>query len=479
MRIVMDNRYVYLEDAPLKLTQYVARETSYLVKGYQFMDSFVSGYWDGRKKLLSVQRDRRVRAPVGLVQEIVDLVVKDGEPHEIVDLRTWPKPYLKFGQVWDRLRPYQQEAVDAATKPRGSLGTIGRGIIKMPPRSGKTFTAASIIARLGVKTLFVVPATTLLYQARNALAEALEVEIGIAGDGEYLERDVTVATVQTLCEWRNGATKADPSRKEYVDLVLGAQLVIFDECHHLTADQWRLVVQDSPAPYKLGLSATAFLDHKNECELGVIWLRASTGDILVDFPVSDLIEMGYLVRPEIRLYTISSPDLTSKRWSHALHKAGILLNKTRNTKIVEVTKELANDGMRIVVISNRIEQVDELCRLFDLVGLPYRRAIGETQQPEREDAVAALVSKHVSVLIGTVFGEGVDIPEVDAVVVAEGGAGIKQTYQRLRCLTPHVGKDRAVVIDFVDLTHSSFARHSVERIAVYRSERAFNIRVAG
>lgn len=481
MRILVDNRRVYLESCPLKLTKSLGQATSYLVKGHEFAPSFESGYWDGRKKLLTARRDGRISAPIGLAQEIVDLVGQDGEPYELVDVRSRPDPYLSMHQVWDRLRPYQREAVDAATLPRGSLRTVGRGIIKMPPRSGKTLTSASIIARLGVRTLFIVPATSLLYQSQLALSEALEVEVGIVGDGIAEIRDVTVVTIQTLCDWRGDKSKEKPrpQNPRYRELLSSADLVVFDECHHLEADKWRQVMQDSNAPYKIGLSATAFLDHEAECELGVIWLRACTGDVLVDISVSDLIEMGYLVQPEVRIYKITTPDLGNRKWSSALQKAGILMNKARNAKIVEVTKELVESGEKVIVISNRHEQLNELCRLFDLVGVLYRKVIGEHEQAEREAAVSALVSGQVGVLISTVMGEGVDIPSVSAIVNAEGGSSVKATYQRLRCLTTCEGKERAIVVDFADLTHAHFARHFSERLAVYRGERAFKVRVAG
>lgn len=479
VRLTLDARYVYLEDAPLSLVTLLGAATSYLVKGHEHSPAFQGGYWDGRKKLLQVMRDGRVRAPLGLAQEIVDIVrARRPKNADVSDQRKLPGYRIEMNDVWEKLRPYQRDAVRAATTARGSLKLVGRGIVKMPPRSGKTLTSASIIAKLGVRTLFVVPSRSLLHQARRALREALEVDVGIAGDGQYEKRDVTVATVQTLSEWRNKGTKKDPPRAEYIELLREADCVIFDECHHLEAEKWRLVMQDSAAAFKIGLSATAFLDRQSECELGVIWLRACTGDMLIDISVSDLIEQGYLVRPDVRVIPIRTPDLGKRGWSNKLYRAALVLNPDRNRRIVEETRSLVRDGMKPVVISNRLVQVDELCRLMQLVGLRFARVVGENSQDQRERAIRDLVEGRIDVLIGTIFGEGIDIPEVDAIVNAEGGAGVKATYQRLRCLTPHRGKTRAVVVDFVDLTHAYFAKHSLERLAVYRNERAFRVRVA-
>lgn len=477
MFLTLDNRSVVLEGAPLELVKNIGLATSYLVKGHKHVASFQQGHWDGRKKLLSAMRDGRVLAPVGLAQEIADIAAGYGYNFKLHDLRHRPEPHLQFNQVWDRLRPYQRQAAEAAVTPRGSLRSIGHGLLKMPPRSGKTLTSASIIAKLGVRTLFVTTSRMLLHQGRLALSEALGVEVGIAGDSEFEIRDVTVASIQSLCEWRGNKKKNTTRSPRYDQVLQGVQLVIFDECHHLEGDEWRKVIQDSDAAYKLGLSATVFLDRKEECELGVIWLRACTGDLLIDISASDLIRQGYLVRPEIRLYPIREPDLRTRGWSRKLQKAAILLNDTRNGKVVDVTRELVADGMKVVVIVTAHDQLDQLCTQLRMLGTSFRRVVGSSTQVERECAVADLVAGRVQVLIGTVFGEGVDIPEIDAVVNAEGGADPKKTYQRLRCMTPCKGKDRAVVVDFIDMTHHSFARHSLERLAAYRNEPEFKVAV--
>jgi superfamily II DNA or RNA helicase len=277
---------------------------------------------------------------------------------------------------------------------------------------------------------------------------------------------------------RKGGTKASPPEPEYVELLQSCELVIIDEHHHMEGDQWRRVIQDSMAPYKVGLSATVFLDHEKECELGVIWLHACAGDVLLDISVSDLVEEGYLVKPDIWICPIRDPVFPPNRgWSQRLQKQAIYENEHRNDRIVGFAKQLIQDGRRPVVISNRHSQVFALQDGLENAGLSVGRIIGQTKRLERESIVEAFRQRQIDVLLGTVFGEGVDIPEIDAVIVAEGGAGVKQTYQRLRCMTPHDTKESAVVVDFMDLTHPYFARHSVERLSVYESERAFSIKI--
>jgi superfamily II DNA or RNA helicase len=438
--------------------------------GRRFSPRFVAHTWDGRVRLAKALPDGSLRFPAGMANDVMATLREQGTEFDFEDCRRFPASFLRLAPV-DGLRPYQCEALTCATTPQGALGTIGRGIVKMPPRAGKTRTAAAIIARLGVRTLFLVPATFLLHQTRQALEKALKVDVGVMGDGEWNERDINVASFQTLSSARGRTFE------KYFELLQRTDLVIADEIHHLKSETWRQALLDSDAPYKLGLSATVFFDNERETELGVIWLHACTGDILIDVPMSDLIDQNYLVRPEVSLHVIRKPDLGRRRWSQKLHKDAIILNDYRNDKIAAEAFRMSKEGLRVVVISSRLEQVVELCDRLDKLGVRYACLTGETKTEDREREVSRFKNGDILVLVGTIFDEGVDIPEIDAVVIAEGGSDIKRTYQRLRCLTPHAGKQRAFIVDFVDLTHPYFAEHSRSRMGVYRKERAFKVSV--
>ena len=82
-------------------------------------------------------------------------------------------------------------------------------------------------------------------------------------------------------------------------------------------------------------------------------------------------------------------------------------------------------------------------------------------------------------LLGTVFAEGVDIPEVEVVINAEGGRDAKATMQRMRNMTVAEGKNRALLIDFMDEFNPYLQKHSMERLKVYRSIPEFNVEVIG
>jgi len=447
----------------------LSRAASYYVRGAHFTPSFKNHRWDGRERLITINsKTRQFRAPIGMIDDIVSQLEQLGEPYRLIQVPR-PKGNIEYDWNTDRTqRGYQDQAVDSVvnSKPIRCLG-----IIKMPTRSGKTRVAGRIIHQMRHRAIFLVTSQMLLYQTQAALKELLLRPIGIIGDQEWQEEDVTVASIQTL----TGRRKA--KAPEYKALLTRYPLAIFDECHHLRGEEWRAVLMDLESPYRVGLSATVYLDDKNEVERGAIWFKACCGPIRIDISTSDLIEAGYLVRPEIRLIPVYEPDLSHLGWSKTMVARGIGMNQHRNGIILRQARQLVANGRRVLIVTNRLDQVDELSRGLEASGVTYRALVGNTKSTTRKERVADFVEGRVAVLLGTVFGEGVDIPEVDTVINAGGGRDVKATVQRFRNLTPFEGKDVAVFIDFIDHTNSYLAEHSLERLDVYRSEPAFVVKL--
>lgn len=487
--IHLDNRYARIEGATDKTLRQLDRVCSYRVAGYKFSPAFKAHRWDGRERLLVYHRrwdPPGYYFPLGLLFDVLaHLKKRDYEIEIDWSGRVRGEPIVHNWNPAIELRPYQEEAVAAMT----SAPMPGVGIMKMPIRSGKTITAARIVHDLGASALLIMPSRWLLHQGKKALEHALQREVGVIGDSEWDVRDVTCATMGTLAARRGGLRddpdqpgkrKRTPPAPEYLDLLKRFDLVISDECHHLRGKEWHKVPMDFHAYYRIGMSATAFPDHKAEHEKGAIWLKACCGKIKIDILTSRLIEEGWLVRPTIELHTIDQPNLLDLPWSKEMQAAAIDDNPYRNGKIVEIVSELVRGrGLKTLVISNRLKQSSTLAKAIKTRDIGCRRIVGTTPQVEREQAVAAFVGDGVDVLIGTVFGEGVDLPEIAAVVNAEGGKDVKRTIQRMRQLTPCDGKTEAILVDFIDQTNGYLAEHSLARLRTYRSEPAFRLEIKG
>jgi superfamily II DNA or RNA helicase len=471
IKLVVSNRSVLLRGRRADGKQYLAaldRRTSYSVAGHRFSGAFTDGTWDGRDHLLKYRRrEGAYRLPIGLLGEAVAAARSMGiEPEIDESARTAPPP-ASYG--WDEaftLREYQERALAQAL-------TAGSGILKLACGAGKTMLAGRLVWALKTPCLFTVTSQLLLRQAENALSVCLKRPAGVCGIGEWRpDHDgVTVATLQTLV-----ARRETP---EYRRLVGGVGLLIADEVHaSARGEKFRQVLDDCNARYRFGLSATVFLSHESEVEKGIIYLQAACGPVVADIGASELVESGWLQRPTFRILRATQFDgQFSERWSPDLAERAICRNDLRNDMIARQALDLSRDGLRVLIVAHLRQHVDELVRRCRALGLDARPVTGREGMAQRGKDIAALARGEAQVLVGSVLGEGVNMPTLEAVIVAEGGKDPKASMQRLRNLRTSPGKTRCVVVDFADLFHPTYAAHSKARLAAYRDESAFRFEV--
>lgn len=514
VRITIANTRLTIEGASRGELKALGMLSAYKVQGYFWSPAYKAGHWDGKERLLKL--DRRTRdwvAPVGLLDDFLLMYKARGIEPELVDHRPEPE---RIAVGWDgtELRKYQLKAIRRVLAP-GPLS--GVGIINMPIRSGKTKTAAGVIARLKVRTLFVVPSKQLLEQTRASLRETLQMDVGQLGDGEYSMRDVTVATIQTLSllnritlkkakddakeRWNKlkAAEEDRPPLKEYLEqaetnarfmmnlwetVKTHFGLLVMDECHHLTADDWRKAMMSIVSRYRIGLSATAFPELNKEQEKGVIWLKACCGPVRIRVDMDKLIAAGFMLGARVIVQECRHPDCSREGWSQSLKAKCILLNDHRNDLAMRYAQRYVAEGRRVLVVTNRHSQVRGLLSAAARMDVACDYIVGtDSKQWDlkaddtrgRSLKVAALIQREPAVLIGTVLSEGVDIPEVEVVINAEGGSDVKATIQRMRNLTASDGKTEAIFVDFMDLTNKYFKKHSRARLRVYKQYGGFTI----
>ena len=85
---------------------------------------------------------------------------------------------------------------------------------------------------------------------------------------------------------------------------------------------------------------------------------------------------------------------------------------------------------------------------------------------------------NIQVLIASkIFDQGIDIPELDALILAGSGKSSGRALQRIgRVIRKSPGKKKAIVVEFFD--NCKYLRdHSEARIKVYKSEPGFNIKM--
>src|SRR5205085_1806252 len=118
-----------------------------------------------------------------------------------------------------------------------------RGSIVLPTGAGKTFIAIQAINQLNRSAVVVAPTVDLLHQWYARLVNAFATQVGVYYGGEKTVLPLTVTTYHS----------AGDLLAEYGNTF---KLVIFDEVHHLPAPTWGEMALMTPAPLRLGLTAT-------------------------------------------------------------------------------------------------------------------------------------------------------------------------------------------------------------------------------
>lgn len=360
-------------------------------------------------------------------------------------------------------RSYQDEAITAWQRHQG------RGLVVLPTGAGKTVVALMAVARLGVRTLVVVPTIDLLHQWRSTLASNLGYpieEIGIIGGGKRTQRDLTVITYDSA---------AMPRR-----LLDGFGLLVVDEVHHLPARAYRSIAGKVNAPFRLGLSATPERsDHGHEALtslIGPVVYRRSTSDLSRDRHIASYTEKrlfvdltaeeqmqydqlmaeykwylasrrGTLGRPEgmfIEMIRRSGHDPAARSAVRAHHQARLIaLNAT--AKVAKVEELLSTHRTdKVLIFSEYNAMVDLLSERLLLPAITYRTAM-----PERRQVLDRFrLGEYTKLVTGRVLNEGVDVPDANVAIVVSGSSATREYIQRLgRVLRPK--QERAMLYELV------------------------------
>ena len=283
------------------------------------------------------------------------------------------------------------------------------GIIVMPAGSGKTQTALEIIARLGLKTLWITHTIDLLNQSYNRAKNNFEnIGLGKIANGKIeIGTHITFATVQTL---------------KSIDLQTYADTwdcIIVDECHRVCgtpakAGMFYKVINKLVARYKYGLTATPYRNVKGT-EKAMFSLLGKTIIELDKEVIGDRIIPATIVKKVTKFYQIpekcQEADGTIK---YALLTTALSEDYERNQIILDILNKCRNNYT--LVLTDRVGQMKYLRKK-----LGYGNVIdGKTKKDIRENAIQEVREGKEKAIFAT-YGlakEGLDIPRLDRLILA-------------------------------------------------------------
>lgn len=341
------------------------------------------------------------------------------------------------------LYPYQSEAVAAVIRGKN-------GVLVMPCGSGKTQCGLEIIARLGVRTLWLTHTHDLLTQSMERAKSCLNLPAGAIGTitaGKVnIGTHITFATVQTL-------SKLDLSA--YRDM-FGAVLV--DECQHCAGSPTRVsqfykVVSSISAWYKIGLTATPKRADGLQASMFAILgpkLHEVTREQVAHntCPIRvQTIETGYM--PEYDAILQGDGTIDYNRLID-----NMIGNRERLELIGDKICEVAKAGPTIV-LANRVQYLKELHAYCDTISAVRLSGKGQSKKAkeERRQALEALNNGELDAIFATyqLAAEGLDVPNLRYVVFATPEQNETTVIQAAgRVGRKAEGKDFGTVIDFVD-----------------------------
>lgn len=361
------------------------------------------------------------------------------------------------------LRPYQRVAVDALV-----MGV--QGYIKAPCGAGKTVIGASAAVCTGEPTLVLVHTRDLLHQWVQLLASweyrVRSVHGGsVAGLRSPLEvrhgqPEFAVATVQTLA--RAGA-KADT-------LINSAGAVLLDEAHHAPAGTFRTLLERCPARYRWGVTATPKRDDGWSLLLPLV-----IGPERWSISMAELVKLGWLLLPKlVPLRSGASLDERSYRQGGRVNmtKATSLLavDPARERLLLHLGVMLAEADRTVLVLVPRVAQAHRLASQLQGQGVLSMAVTSDVPAGLRRQRLHQLRQRQIQVLVATQLAdEGLDVPVLDAVVVASTGRAAGRAVQRIgRVMRLAPDKACPIVVDLVD--PAPFGGQWKARAAAYFAE---------
>ena len=200
------------------------------------------------------------------------------------------------------------------------------------------------------------------------------------------------------------------------------------------------------------------------------------GKKIVDISATYLINHGYLIEPYIIFDPIEHKDCKFNSYP-SIYKNCISQNDTFNTHVAEVANHLVSKGLSVLVLVQYYPQGEFLKKL-----IPNTEFLtGKMKTEPRKQAIQDLKSRKKLCLIATSLAdEGLDVPTLDAVLLAGGGASSTRVHQRIgRTLridrnNPNP-RDRSIVVYFKHIGAKYLDKHATKARRIMKTEAAFHI----
>lgn len=355
--------------------------------------------------------------------------------------------------------PHQTEALNA-WKQAGR-----RGVIVLPTAAGKTYLAQLAMECTPRTTLILVPTLDLMHQWLTQIEKAFPgVKVGLLGGGSRDKTPILIAT------YHSAAINAETLGNQYA-------LQIFDECHHLPTEFFRVIAEYAIAPYRLGLTATPDRSDGSHSELDYL-----IGSVVYRKGVDDL-SGKTLAEHQIIQIKVKLSQEERQRYDNAiktrndfLRRSNISLSSLNGWQLFVQASARSPVGRRAMLSHREAKEISagtdgKLRILADLIqehhpdpiliftndnATVYRISqeflipaiTHQTPVKERHDILNRFRQGDYKTLVTShVLNEGVDVPEVKVAIILSGTGSTREFVQRLgRILRKGKGAEKLAIM---------------------------------
>lgn len=370
------------------------------------------------------------------------------------DRDSFPTIFLKGFDI--EPKQHQVKMLDDLARERDVLGHH-RNLVVAATGTGKTVLAAldykRLQASLGIrpKLLFVAHRAEILHQAQRTFAEVLQDnEFGelMVGDKKAKAWNHVFASIQSLNS--GDLLKLDPSKFDYI---------VIDEFHHASAPTYKALISHFQPRELLGLTATP--ERANGERVQDVFFD---GRIASELRLWDAMDLG-LLAPFQYFGIGETTDYSTISWSKGGYdnkelSSRVTRNDVRDRLLMKQLRLNVEDiaSMRALFFCVDVDHATYITELLKASGIRAELVVGNTDSQNRKDVVTELKNGRLNALVSVdVFNEGVDIPELDTIVMLRPTESSVVFLQQLgRGLRKYPGKSSVAVLDFIGLHRKEF-----------------------
>lgn len=387
---------------------------------------------------VKVGKGRYLKIPVGSSPQILEMLERHNVDFELNNKS--PKDKVKRIRFLGEFKPGQKECVDALLSHK-------RGILRAPPRSGKTVMGAALVCKVSHKTL-------ILASQRDWLMGFQETFIGSKTQKpltdlnpsriklcktlqDFKDHDVCLATIQTF--YSAGGEKLLAKIRDMFTVIL------LDEVQTAAADKYAQILAKLNGRVVIGFSGTP--ERKDEKDvlttniLGPIVHEMKTER---ERPLVKLTRTGYSKQQK-------GPGQIP--WAYLVR--GMENDKKRIAVIAKQAVKDVADGHMVLIPVAQVKPIKLIVdKINELAGKTIAYPFTGNLKKDKRDLYIEKARKYkIKVLVGTqkIISVGINIPRASCLYEVVLSSNLPNAQQRMaRVLTPMEGKPQPLIRYFLD-----------------------------